>query len=96
MNPSHLECRDGVKRARFRSSGHEVGADPAAPPRGRILRQVGPAGGALLRIHLGTSRDRASVAQEPAAQLIGESSFELPGEPSGVERETIGQVPSAD
>src|SRR3954462_14760139 len=43
----------------------------------------------------GTSRTRASVAQELAAQVIGVNSFELPGEPSGVEREIIGQLPSA-
>ena len=34
------------------------------------------------------------MAQEPAAQLIGVNSFELPGEPSGVDREIIGQLPS--
>ena len=34
------------------------------------------------------------MAQELAAQVIGVNSFELPGEPSGVDRETIGQLPS--
>src|SRR5436190_14375522 len=42
----------------------------------------------------GTSRTRASVAHELAAQVMGVNSFELPGEPSGVEREIIGQLPS--
>src|SRR5436190_19988183 len=42
----------------------------------------------------GASRARASVAQELAAQVIGVNSFELPGEPSGVDREIIGQLPS--
>jgi hypothetical protein len=42
----------------------------------------------------GTSLDRPSVAQELAAQVIGVKSFELPGEPSGVDREIIGQLPS--
>src|SRR5437588_3863922 len=36
------------------------------------------------------------MAQELAAQVIGVKSFELPGEPSGVDRETIGQLPSGD
>ena len=34
------------------------------------------------------------MAHELAAQVIGVKSFALPGEPSGVERETIGQLPS--
>jgi hypothetical protein len=42
----------------------------------------------------GMSRARPSVAQELAAQVIGVRSFALPGEPSGVDRETIGQLPS--
>src|SRR5437763_3679276 len=42
----------------------------------------------------GTTLARPSVAQELAAQVIGVNSFELPGEPSGVEREIIGQLPS--
>src|ERR1700741_2269973 len=42
----------------------------------------------------GTSLARPSVAQELAAQVIGVNSFELPGEPSGVDREIIGQLPS--
>src|ERR1700676_5247889 len=42
----------------------------------------------------GASLARASVAQELAAQVIGVKSFELPGEPSGVDREIIGQLPS--
>src|SRR5947209_19179770 len=42
----------------------------------------------------GASFARPSVAQELAAQVIGVNSFELPGEPSGVEREIIGQLPS--
>jgi hypothetical protein len=42
----------------------------------------------------GTSLTRPSVAQELAAQVIGVSSFELPGRPSGVDREIIGQLPS--
>src|SRR5439155_3335116 len=42
----------------------------------------------------GASLARPSVAQELAAQVIGVNSFELPGEPSGVEREIIGQLPS--
>ncbi len=37
---------------------------------------------------------RPSVAQELAAQVIGVNSFELPGLPSGVDREIIGQLPS--
>src|SRR5258708_16367838 len=40
------------------------------------------------------SRAKPSVAQELAAQVIGVNSFELPGEPSGVDREIIGQLPS--
>src|SRR5207247_8489217 len=42
----------------------------------------------------GASPARASVAQELAVQTIGVNSFELPGEPSGVDREIIGQLPS--
>ena len=42
----------------------------------------------------GTSLARPSVAQELAAQMIGVNSFALPGEPSGVDREIIGQLPS--
>jgi hypothetical protein len=42
----------------------------------------------------GVSRARPSVAQELAAQVIGVISFALPGEPSGVEREIMGQFPS--
>src|SRR5947209_18137265 len=42
----------------------------------------------------GASFARPSVAQELAAQVIGVNSFELPGEPSGVDREIIGQLPS--
>jgi hypothetical protein len=34
------------------------------------------------------------VAQELAAQVIGVKSLALPGEPSGVDREIIGQLPS--
>ena len=37
------------------------------------------------------------IASEPfalAAQVIGVRSFALPGEPSGVERDSIGQLPS--
>jgi len=36
------------------------------------------------------------VAQELAAQVIGVRSFALPGEPLGVDREIIGQLPSGD
>src|SRR6476646_8923006 len=43
----------------------------------------------------GTSLTRPSVAQELAVQIIGVKSFELPGSPLGVDRETIGQLPSA-
>jgi hypothetical protein len=43
---------------------------------------------------LGASRANPSVAQELAAQVIGESNFALPGLPSGVAREAIGQLPS--
>ncbi len=42
----------------------------------------------------GASLARPSVAQELAAQVIGVNSFELPGEPLGVDREIIGQLPS--
>src|SRR4051794_35841412 len=42
----------------------------------------------------GASLTKPSVAQELAAQVIGVSSFALPGEPSGVDREIIGQLPS--
>ena len=42
----------------------------------------------------GTTLAKPSVAQELAAQVIGVNSFELPGEPSGVDRELIGQLPS--
>jgi hypothetical protein len=34
------------------------------------------------------------VAQELAVQVIGVRSFALPGEPSGVDREIIGRLPS--
>jgi hypothetical protein len=37
---------------------------------------------------------RPSVAQERAAQVMGVSTFALPGQPSGVARETLGQPPS--
>ena len=36
------------------------------------------------------------MAQELAAQVIGVNSFALPGEPSGVDREIIGQLPSGN
>src|SRR3984957_14609274 len=42
----------------------------------------------------GASLTKPSVAQELAAQVIGVNSFALPGEPSGVDREIIGQLPS--
>ncbi len=44
--------------------------------------------------YFGASLAKASVAQELAAQVIGVNSFALPGEPSGVDREIIGQLPS--
>src|SRR5208337_4382013 len=47
-----------------------------------------------LYLFFGASLARPSVAQEVAAQVIGVNSFELPGEPSGVDRESIGQLPS--
>ena len=47
-----------------------------------------------LQFPFGASLARPSVAQELAAQVIGVNSFELPGEPSGVDREIIGQLPS--
>src|SRR5260370_5635979 len=47
-----------------------------------------------LDIEAGARLARPSVAQELAAQVIGVNSFELPGEPSGVDREIIGQLPS--
>src|ERR1700730_2319712 len=47
-----------------------------------------------LYFSFGASLARPSVAQELAAQVIGVNSFELPGEPSGVDREIIGQLPS--
>src|SRR3954468_19240329 len=43
---------------------------------------------------LGASLARPSVAQELAAQVIGVKSFALPGDPLGVDREIIGQLPS--
>ena len=43
----------------------------------------------------GTRRLSPSVAQELAAQVIGVKSFELPGLPSGVDRDVMGQLPSA-
>src|SRR5947209_39166 len=42
----------------------------------------------------GASFARPRAAQELAAQMIGVNSFELPGEPSGVDRESIRQLPS--
>lgn len=36
-----------------------------------------------------------SVAQELAAHLMGVKSVALPGEPSGVDRDVMGQLPSA-
>jgi hypothetical protein len=42
----------------------------------------------------GASRARPSTAQELAAQVIGVSSVALPGLPSGVARDVIGQFPS--
>jgi hypothetical protein len=47
-------------------------------------------------VRFGTNLTKASVAQDAAAQLIGVKSFELPGSPLGVERESIGQVPSGN
>jgi hypothetical protein len=44
--------------------------------------------------HFGTSLAIPSVAHELAAQMIGVNNFELPGLPSGVDREIIGQLPS--
>src|SRR5438105_3551478 len=41
-----------------------------------------------------TRTKEPTAAHELAAQVIGVNSFELPGEPSGVEREIIGQLPS--
>ena len=49
----------------------------------------------VLHFFFGTSLARPSVAQELAVQVIGVRSFALPGEPSGVDRESIGQLPSA-
>ena len=37
---------------------------------------------------------RGRAAQELAVQVIGVNSFEFPGQPSGVDREIIGQLPS--
>jgi hypothetical protein len=48
----------------------------------------------VCQFFFGTSLARPSVAQELAVQVIGVRSFVLPGEPSGVDREIIGQVPS--
>ena len=42
----------------------------------------------------GTRLAKPSVAQELAAQVIGVRSFAPPGEPSGVDRDVIGQLPS--
>ena len=36
------------------------------------------------------------MAQAAAAQVMGVNNFALPGEPSGVAREFIGQLPSGD
>src|SRR6266851_3762193 len=47
-----------------------------------------------LYFSFGASLARPSVAQELAVQVIGVNSFELPGEPSGVDREIMGQLPS--
>jgi hypothetical protein len=43
---------------------------------------------------LGASRARPRVAHEAAAHVIGVNSFALPGFPSGVERDVIGQLPA--
>src|ERR1700681_1854116 len=61
----------------------------------RSFRRYGCAGPSP-RDPFGTSLARPSVAQELAAQVIGVNSFELPGDPSGVDREIIGQLPSGD
>ena len=52
--------------------------------------------GEALYLCFGVSLAKPSVAQELEAQKIGDMSVELPGEPSGVDREIIGQLPSGD
>lgn len=47
-----------------------------------------------LRHLWGASFAKPSAAHELAAHVMGVKSFELPGEPSGVERDVIGQLPS--
>jgi len=42
----------------------------------------------------GASLAKPSVAQAPAAHVIGVNNFALPGFPSGVDREVIDQLPS--
>jgi hypothetical protein len=47
-----------------------------------------------LQFPFGVSLAKPIVAQELVAQVIGVHSFELPGEPSGIDREIIGQLTS--
>src|SRR5947209_3518485 len=68
--------------------------NPQQPRAGHVENVPPQASGTVAYFFFGASRVRASVAQELAAQVIGDSSFALPGEPSGVERESIGQLPS--
>src|ERR1051326_5641960 len=67
-------------RARDHFAGFSVGVSAAA------LGAVESA--------FGTSFARPRMAQEVAAQGMGVKSLALPGEPSGVEREIMGQLPS--
>jgi hypothetical protein len=46
------------------------------------------------RYRFGTRRANPSVAQEHEAHVIGVNNFALPGLPSGVARDFIGQLPS--
>ena len=58
--------------------------------RGEVGYEVGPAAGQ----RFGATPARPIAAQELAAQVMGVSSLALPGLPSGVAREAIGQLPS--
>src|SRR5207248_8403472 len=85
----------GGKLPRKRGRPRTPAAQRAARQRERLQRKI-KVPVTMLKTHFffGASLARPSVAQELAAQVIGVNSFALPGEPSGVDREIIGQLPS--
>jgi hypothetical protein len=93
-----IDAQDGVKSPRLFTRGSvaliilgDHRAQTLFANRWSTLARQAPDASPQL---FGTSRDKPSVAQALAAQVIGVSNFALPGRPSGVEREVIGQLPS--